>query len=672
MTESTPTRTSSTKARPARRPVDRLVRRLAGAAAACTALGVLAAPALVPSASTADDLAFPYVNEFTSAAGGALLGDAEVRDGRLRLTTDDRNQAGAWSTNDTFPSDLGLEIEFTYAMHTDKDDPGADGLVLFLADGASPQGVGSFGAGLGYACRREATQGGGLSCDLPGVPGGFAGIAIDRYGNFSGEINKSGPGPRPDSVVVRGSGDGVTGYRYVDGADAPGGTRTDGATPRTVRVTLVPGAAGELAMTVRLEAGGALRTVLDRVPLHGDGQAPLPRTLRLGFAGATGSHVDVHEIDRLRVWQPADLAVEQDLPASLVAGSEVEYSVTARNVGPNASAPSDLSVDVPEGLQDVAWRCSAADGSGCGADSGTGEVRTTVDLPRDGEATLTVRGRLDPDASGEVASTATVTPEATLADVDESDNTSVAAATVVAADAAAHVETDKSVSPARGVAPGDEVEYVVTARNRGPADAADVGAVDELPRAMRFAGSPDDCTADGQVVTCRSGRTLAVGESVDFRIRAVLDPAYVGDGSDVVNVATATSPTDPDGGDESPGVSIGVVEGGDGGDGGDVGDGGPTAGPAPGPSGVPSGDPGAGAGPDEDPRAGSGGAGPGRQGTGSSAGRLAYTGPGDLGLAAALGSVLATTGAGLWWTIRRRRDRVVDDAREATVDDVRP
>ena len=68
---------------------------------------------------------------------------------------------------------------------------------------------------------------------------------------------------------------------------------------------------------------------------------------------------------------------------------------------------------------------------------------------------------------------------------------------------------------------------------------------------MRFAGSDDGCTAEGQRVTCRSEVSLDVGETRAFRIRAVLDPDYRGDGSDVVNVATATSPTDPDGGDPS-------------------------------------------------------------------------------------------------------------------------
>lgn len=145
-----------------------------------------------------------------------------------------------------------------------------------------------------------------------------------------------------------------------------------------------------------------------------------------------------------------------------------------------------------------------------------------------------------------------------MSDTNEADNTSRASTTAVTAVAAAHVATDKSVSPTT-VEPGDEVVYTVTARNRGPAVAQQVGAVDDLPDVMRFVGSDDECVAEGQRVTCRSEVALAVGDTHDFRLRAVLDPEYGGDGSDVVNVATATSPTDPDGGDPSTEVAI-VVE----------------------------------------------------------------------------------------------------------------
>ncbi|QZQ55884.1 DUF11 domain-containing protein [Curtobacterium sp. TC1] len=639
----------------------RVARRLAAACTALTALAVLAAPTILPAGSSAATLDFPYVNQFSSASGGALHGDATVAGGRLRLTEDVRNQAGAWSTNDTFPSDTGLEIEFTYAMHTAKDDPGADGLLLYLADGAAAQGVGSFGAGLGYACRKESTEGGGRLCDLPGVPGGFAGIAIDHYGNFSSRINASGPGAQPDHVVVRGSGNGIEGYRYVAGAPAPGGTVTNGSTPRKVRITLLPGDAGELSMTVRLQVGSTMRTVLDAVPLHGDDQTPLPATLRLGFAGATGSHVDNHEVDALRVWKPADLSVEHDLPATAVAGAPVRYTVTARNPGPNAADPSPLQVDVPDGIQDATWTCEPASGSGCATASGQGDVATDLGLPRGGSAVVTIEGRIADGVEGPLESVATIAPPTSLSDTDESDNTSRASTTVALPPVVAHVETDKTVSPST-VAPGDEVEYTVTARNRGPSVAQQVGAVDDLPAAMRFIGSDDGCTAEGQRVTCRSEIALAMGETHDFRLRAVLDPDYQGDGSDVVNVATATSPTDPDGGDPSTEVAI-VVEQDDAGDGGPVPS--PSASPAPGPDDdveasvpdAPRGDDGdrntRGPAPDAGPQA--------------MRGALAYTGVEDLGLLAALAGVVVAAGSTCWWLARRRARRTAapDDQRRA-------
>ena len=624
-----------------------------------TAVGVLAAPALTPSGSTADTLTFPYVHEFSSSDGGTLSGDAQVVGGRLRLTDDVEKQAGAWSTNDTFPSDLGLEIEFDYAMYTDTSDEGADGLLLFLADGAAPQGVGAYGAALGYACRSSLTQGDVYPCDLPGVPGGVAAVALDRYGNFSKALNGSGPGVRPDSVVVRGSGDDVTGYRYVQGAPVPGGARTAGRGTRKVRVTLQPDSPGTLAITVRVETNGVMKTVLDRVQLAGDGQAPLPATLRLGFSAATGSHVDVHEIDALRVWQPADLAVAQDMPGTAPAGSELAYRVVARNVGVNDSDPSPLRVDVPDGLRDVSWTCAADDGAGCGTTTGTGDVVTDLDLPRGASAVVTVSGTVAADASGTLESTATIAPAAPLADSNEADNTSVVSAEVTAAPPVtdAQVETDKSVSPSTDVAPGGELEYLVTARNRGPATAADVGAVDRLPDALRFVGSDDDCRAEGQVVTCRSGRALGVGESVDFHIRAVLDPDYRGDGSDVVNVATATSPSDPDGGDPSPEVGIGVVvpgDGGDGGDGGGGGGGGGTPGPTTGasPTGTPSTAPGTGSG--REHTAGNG-----------APGSLAFTGAEGLGLLTAT-AIMATLSGLVVQRLRRRRGGPGGDRTGAT------
>ncbi|QYI95886.1 DUF11 domain-containing protein [Curtobacterium flaccumfaciens pv. flaccumfaciens] len=224
---------------------------------------------------------------------------------------------------------------------------------------------------------------------------------------------------------------------------------------------------------------------------------------------------------------------------------------------------------------------------------------------------------------------------------------------------AADVETDKSVSPST-VRPGDEVEYLVTARNRGPSVAQQVGAVDDLPQAMRFVGSEDGCTAEGQRVTCSSDVSLEVGETLDFRIRAELDPAYQGDGSDVVNVATATSPTDADGGDPSTGVAIVVGPDHEGPAPSPV----PTSGPVPTTGPAPDdgdaggdgsgGDDGDGAGADDDGGAGDPAA---DRRAAAPVGALAYTGAEGLGLAAALAALAAAAGSVCWWLARRRARR---------------
>ncbi|OIH95112.1 DUF11 domain-containing protein [Curtobacterium sp. MCBA15_001] len=513
-------------------------------------------------------------------------------------------------------------------MYSTGDGRKADGLVMYLADGAAPAGVGAPGTGLGYTCVPRDNQGNG-PCGVAGIPGGFAAVALDRYGNFSQPINGSGPGPTPDAVVVRGSGDGLVGYRYVAGAPAPGGVASAGATPRTVRVSLVPGAAGELFATVRLEDHGTMRTVLDRVPLHGDGQAPLPDTLRLGFAGATGSYVDVHEIDALRVWQPADLRVEHTLPPA-TAGAPLAYTVTASNVGVNDSTPSPLTVDVPDALHDVHWSCSTPDT--CGDASGTGDVATDLTLPRGAVARIEVRGTVDPAATGTLDSRATIATAPHLADIDERDNVSVASAPVRAE---AQLGTDKSVSPSTGVRPGDDLEYTVTAVNHGPAVAHEVTVVDDLPTPLAFVGSDDDCTAEGQHVTCRLTGDLAPDGTAAFRFHARLDPAYRGDGSDVVNTATASSPTDPDGGDPSPGVDIAVVD-----------PDGPS--PSPTPTAAPTAPPTPGAA--GHATTGSGGG----AGSNGQHGPLAYTGTEGLTVLATVGTVLLLAGAGLVWALRRR------------------
>ncbi|MFE7463719.1 hypothetical protein ACFU6R_06415 [Streptomyces sp. NPDC057499] len=96
---------------------------------------------------------------------------------------------------------------------------------------------------------------------------------------------------------------------------------------------------------------------------------------------------------------------------------------------------------------------------------------------------------------------------------------------------------------AQAVTPGETFTYTLSVKNNGPAVAHNVTATDTLPAHVTFVSSPDGCTAVGQDVSCGPEPTLAVGQSKTWKVLAKLDPAYIGDGSDLGNIAAAKSDT---------------------------------------------------------------------------------------------------------------------------------
>ncbi|GAA1182282.1 hypothetical protein GCM10009664_55600 [Kitasatospora gansuensis] len=101
------------------------------------------------------------------------------------------------------------------------------------------------------------------------------------------------------------------------------------------------------------------------------------------------------------------------------------------------------------------------------------------------------------------------------------------------------------------VTPGETFEYLLTVVNHGPSEAAAVTVTDQLPSALAFVSSADGCTgpADtyGAMLTCPVLDRLAPAATKSRSVTVRLDPAYDGDGSDVLNRATVSSTTpDPE------------------------------------------------------------------------------------------------------------------------------
>ncbi|GAA2263803.1 hypothetical protein GCM10010232_64670 [Streptomyces amakusaensis] len=488
-------------------------------------------------------LNFPVHEPFDSAVGslGTAVGSATFQPGGwLRLTSAASSQAGAWEMNDSFSTSLGIVAEFTYATYggTTFDGRRGDGLAFFLADGTAPNGTGAPGGSLGYAC-----GGGPPNCNRSGVPGAFLGIGVDEFGNFSsGQVGNGGPGSQPNRIVLRGGGNGTTGYRYGTAVNGPGGTvETSGRGDyRTVRVTVMP-RSGRLLVSLWSDTGPG--TPMNQLITDYDvstiaNQPALPSTLKVGFSGGTGGATNIHEIGDLKINVPANLSVTKTgSPATVPAGGgPVTYTVRVSNSDAN-DVVGAIVRDLVPGLTGVTWSCVATAGSLCRQSSGSGNtLNTTADLLRNGSVTYTITGTA-PAQPTTLSNTATVTAPANRSDTNDADNSATATTTVTARADVAALKAGVGTGP---VTPGQQFDYQLTAQNNGPSDTTNVRITDTLPTGLTFVGSPNGCTATGQNVSCPVFSSLPAGRSISWTIRVRLAPTYTGDGSDLLNTATVT------------------------------------------------------------------------------------------------------------------------------------
>jgi LPXTG-site transpeptidase (sortase) family protein len=222
-----------------------------------------------------------------------------VDDGWLRLTDNDYNQTGYAYYDKPIPTNRGLVIEFDYTIWGRKGSTGGDGFSFFLFDGATTNfNPGGYGGSLGYAQR----------CGILGLSNGYIGIGFDEFGNFSraSECRNGGISRTPDSIVLRGPGNGMDGYAYLTGNKVEGGigfnqpTRPtqNGADYRRAIIILEPvGSAFRISVLLISGLGTEPEVIIESFTLS----SVAPTTLKFGFAGSTGSVTNNHEIRNLKI-----------------------------------------------------------------------------------------------------------------------------------------------------------------------------------------------------------------------------------------------------------------------------------------------------------------------------------------------------------------------------------
>ncbi|NQX25980.1 cell wall anchor protein [Microbacteriaceae bacterium VKM Ac-2854] len=234
--------------------------------------------------------------------------------GFLQLTDNRTNTKGGAILNKAIPANGGLDIQFDqYQYGGALAFAGADGIGFFLTDGSkSLTAAGAPGGSLGYA----------QSTTVDGVNGGYLGIGLDAYGNFSNTAANGGgigagcpatpaaPGQVANRVVARGPGQAKVGYCYIAGAAPANGVSirqpttlglTDPTTAygRTIRITV--SAATLPVVTVYTGGSAGLAAAQLTQVMQFTMTTAAPSSYKLGFTASTGGASDAHLIRNVSV-----------------------------------------------------------------------------------------------------------------------------------------------------------------------------------------------------------------------------------------------------------------------------------------------------------------------------------------------------------------------------------
>ena len=288
-----------------------------------------------------------------------------------------------------------------------------------------------------------------------------------------------------------------------------------------------------------------------------DGSALVPP--RVVFQPASPYRASDHDPVLVGIFQIADLSITKtDSPDPVTAGTNLTYTITVTNSGPDPAANASWTDTLPAGTTFVSlpavagWSCTTGATVTCSNPSFA-----------PGSAAFTLTVAVDPGVAAGTVLSNTATATSTTGDPDSGDLSATTTTTVVSF---ADLSVTKTDSP-DPVNPGGTITYTITVANAaGSSNAATVALSDPLPAETTFVSlsSPGgwSCTtpavgANG-TVSC-SIASLATGGSAVFTLTVAVD-AGTPAGTVITNTATVTSAsTDPNPGNESGTATTDVV-----------------------------------------------------------------------------------------------------------------
>jgi fibronectin-binding autotransporter adhesin len=230
-----------------------------------------------------------YGGDLNSNPGTPFLPTASGTSAGMTLTTSSGNESTyAYDPTAFSSANATIAVKFTYTASNGTAAP-ADGITFFLADAsvvaASGFSPGAFGGSLGYAQKNAASA---PPTGASGLNGGYLGLGIDQFGNYSNptEGRNGGPGALPNEVAIRGPGAGQTGYNYLGGTTNldSGSTIFSAPTSGAVSTNFEMTISSTNQVVMYMQENGVY-TQIFTADLSGYTR---PSDLILGFTGSTG------------------------------------------------------------------------------------------------------------------------------------------------------------------------------------------------------------------------------------------------------------------------------------------------------------------------------------------------------------------------------------------------
>jgi large repetitive protein len=353
-------------------------------------------------------------------------------------------------------------------------------------------------------------------------------------------VSNGGPDPAPNASFTDNLPGGATFVSYQQNT-GPTFTCTlpnvgdAGGTATCSVATLNAGTTATFTIVVNVSASAAGTTLINSISVTSNNPDPNPEN----NSSVTGTSVPGGN--------QADVSILKTGPGSAPPNSNVTYTITVSNSGPNAAQNVSWSDTLPAGtppsqMTFVSFNQTGGPTFNCGVPSTT-TTCTIASLAVGATATFQLVGHI-PNGTASATTYTNVVTVTSANDPNSENDTSSTSLTVSSVD----VGVTKT-GPASAVAGGPTYNYVITLTNGGPDTAADVSFTDPLPSGLTFVslmqntGPSATCNTpapnNGGTVTC-SISLLPNGGSAQFTL-TVQPLASIPNNTIIMNTATATT-----------------------------------------------------------------------------------------------------------------------------------